>query len=211
MKTSIRPATLAVPTLLLAGSLLCACSQSDPPASGSPSSEAATIAMLDAQPPAETPTMPIGDPCALLTDLEVRKAFPGAAAGKREHGLDVHGIRTCLWDTPTDRFVVQTFEAKSGSVEDELRSRMLGSVDPLMAGAADHVRYETIAGVGDQTMLVVEKADPQRGILADTAVLVTQRDGRRAVLFTGSSLAGGDRASALVALETLGRSAAERL
>lgn len=209
MKTSIRPATLAVLTTLLTG-CLCACSQSDPSASGSSSSQAATSAVLDAESPAETPT-PTDDPCGLLTDAEVRKAFPGATAGKREHGLDEHGIQTCLWDTPTDRFVVQTFEAKSGSVEDELRSRMLGSVDPLMAGAADQVRYETIDGIGDQTMLVIEKADPQRGILADTAVLVTQRRGRKAVLFTGGSLAGGDRASALEVLETLGRSTAKRL
>ncbi len=211
MRTSIHPTTLRVMAALLAGSLLCACSRSNPPTSESSSSQAATVAVLDAGTPDETPAMRTDDPCSLLTDAEVRKAFPGAAAGKREHGLDEHGIRTCLWDTPTDRFVVQTFAAKSGSVEDELRGRMLGSLDPLMVGAADQVRYETIEGIGDQTMLVVEKADPQRGILADTAVLVTQHRGRKAVLFTGSSLAGGDRASALEVLETLGRSTTERL
>ena len=167
--------------------------------------------MLDAESPAEAPTKQTDDPCSLLTDAEVREAFPGASSGKRQHDLDEHGIRTCLWDTPTDRFVVQTFLAKSGSVEDELRSRMMGSIDPLMAGAADQVRYETIAGVGDQTMLVVEKADPQRGILADTAVLVTQHANRKAVLFTGHSLAGGDRASAIRTLEALGRNVAKRL
>ena len=116
-----------------------------------------------------------------------------------------------MWDTPTDRFVVQVFDAKSGSVEDELRSRMSGSIDPTMAGAGSQVRYETISGIGDEAMLVLEKADPKSGILADTAVMVTQRGDRRAVLFTGSSLAAGDRAAALKTFETLGRHVAERL
>jgi hypothetical protein len=147
----------------------------------------------------------------LLVDAEVSRAFPGAASGKRNRSLDGNGILTCMWDTPTDRFVVQVFDAKSGSVEGELRSRMSGSIDPTMASAGGRVRYERIGGIGDEAMLVLEKADPKVGILADTAVMVTQRGGRRAVLFTGSSLAAGDRASALETLETLGRHVAERL
>lgn len=151
------------------------------------------------------------DPCALLIDDEVSKAFPGAASGKRNRTLDSHGILTCMWDTPTDRFVVQVFDAKSGSVEEELRGRMSGSIDPTMAGADSHVRYETIGGIGDAAALVLEKADPKSGILADTAVMVTQRGDRRAVLFTGSSLAADDRAAAIKTLETLGKHVAERL
>jgi hypothetical protein len=80
-----------------------------------------------------------------------------------------------------------------------------------MPGAGNKVRYETIDGIGDGAMLVLEKADPKAGILADTAVMVTQRGERRAVLFTGSSLAAGDRASARKTLETLGRHVANRL
>ena len=207
MRTLIRPSVL---TMLLGSCLLSACLQDDPiPATSS--TQAATTPAPDAESLVDAPTVSTDDPCKLLTDAEVREAFPGTASGKREHGLDEHGIMTCLWDTPSDRFVVQTFKSGSGSVEEELRSRLAGSVDPLMAGAADRVRYETIAGVGDQTMLVVEKADPQHGILADTAVLVTQRAGRKAVLFSGRSLTSGDRASALKTLETLGRSVAKRL
>ena len=88
---------------------------------------------------------------------------------------------------------------------------MSGSIDPTMAGAGSQVRYETIGGIGDAAALVLEKADPKSGILADTAVLVMQRGDRRAVLFTGSSLAAGDRAAAIKTLETLGRHVAERL
>lgn len=197
MKFLIRPCVVAT---LLGGCLLFGCSQSDV-TSGRSSSESLTDAVK----------APTNDPCALLLDAEVSKAFPGAAAGKRNRGLDGHGILTCMWDTPTDRFVLQVFEAKSGSVADELRSRMSGSIDPTTVGAGSQVHYETIGGIGDEAMLVLEKADPKNGILADTAVMVTQRGDRRAVLFTGSSLAAGDRASALETFETLGRHVAQRL
>lgn len=190
MKPSIRACVLAT---LLADCLLLGCTQSDP--ASVPSSH----------------TAPTDDPCALLIDDEVGKAFPGAASGKRNRSLDGHGILTCMWETPTDRFVVQVFDAKSGSVEEELRSRMSGSIDPTTAGAGSHIRYETIDGIGDEAALVLEKADPESGILADTAVIVTQRGHRRAVLFTGSSLAAGDRAAGINTLETLARHVAERL
>ena len=201
IKPSIRACVLAA----LPGLYLLGCSQSDPasvpsdtPASGVESSSDAVRVRAD-------------DPCALLIDDEVSQAFPGAASGKRNRSLDDHGILTCIWETPTDRFVVQVFDAQSGSVEEELRSRMSGSIDPAMAGAGSQVRYESIDGVGDAAMLVLEKADAKAGILTDTAVMVTQRGDRRAVLFIGSSLAGVDRATALKTLATLGKHVAERL
>jgi hypothetical protein len=205
MRSWIR--TCASATLFGNYLFLLGCSRGDPP-SVEPASAQSSSSV-------ESRTSKINvvtdDPCALLIDDEVNAVFPGAASGKRNHSLDGHGILTCTWETPTDRFVVQVFDSKSGSVEDELRSRMSGSIDPTMAGGASEVRYQPISGIGDEAMLVLEKADLQRGILADTAVLVTQRGDRRAVLFTGSSLAGGDRASALQALEMLGKQLAERL
>jgi hypothetical protein len=206
MNASIRACLLAT---LLGACLLLGCVQSDP--ASAPPSQAATTLASNAESRSDTVRVRADDPCALLIDDEVSKAFPGAASGKRNRSLDGHGILTCMWDTPTDRFVVQVFDAKSGSVEEELRGRMSGSIDPSLAGAGNQVRYETISGIGDEAALVLEKADPQSGILADTAVLVTQRGGRRAVLFTGSSLAAGDRAAAIKTLETLGRHVAERL
>ena len=202
----------AVLAATLIGSLsLPGCSQSDPASAGADSSQGAAGQAPDAGPSMSVSTKAANDPCDLITDAEVRNAFAQAAAGERDRALDKNGILTCLWDTPTDRFVVQMYSVSSGSAEDELRGRMAGSIDPMMPGAAEHVRYETLAGAGDEAMLVVEKADPQRGILTDTAMLVTRRGERIAVLFTGSSLAGGDRASALRTLETLGRSVAKRL
>lgn len=194
---------------LLGDCLLLGCSQSDPVSASS--SHAATTPASDVESRSDAVNVPTDDPCALLIDDEVSKAFPGAASGKRNRSLDGHGILTCMWDTPTDRFVVQVFDARSGSVADELRGRMSGSIDPTMVGAGSQVRYETIGGIGDEAMLVLEKADLKNGILADTAVMVTQRGDRRAVLFTGSSLAAGDRAAAIKTLETLGRQVAERL
>jgi hypothetical protein len=208
MKLLIGPGVLAT---LLSGCLLFGCSRSDFAAGEPSASRAGATPASDAKSGTGAADVPTDDPCALLLDAEVSTAFPGAASGKRNRGLEGHGILTCTWDTPTDRFVVQVFEAKSGSVEDELRSRMSGSIDPTMAGAGSHVRYETIGGVGDEAMLVLEKADAKGGILADTAVLVTQRGDRRAVLFTGASLAAADRAFARKTIETLGRQVAERL
>lgn len=183
---------------LLGGCALAACSPQD----------AATAAAPAAPISADT-AAPTDDPCALVTDTEVRKVLGDSAAGKRDHKLDKYGIATCTWDASHNTFVVQIFKAK-GSVAEELRSRMSGSVDPLKPGAADRVKYETLAGVGDETMLVAEKANAEQGVLADTAVLVTRRGERMAVLFT-NPLVKGDRAASMKALETLGRSAAPRL
>jgi PBP1b-binding outer membrane lipoprotein LpoB len=152
---------------------------------------------------------PTDDPCALITDGDVRQQFPGAASGKRDSRLDQYGIASCTWNSPTNTFIVQLFKAK-GSAEDELRSRISGNVDPVKPGAGAKIRYETIGGVGDEAKLAVEKADAQEGILADSAVLVARRGERMAVLFT-SALVEGERASTAKALEALAQRAARRL
>jgi hypothetical protein len=149
------------------------------------------------------------DPCTLVIDGEVSKALKDDASSKRDHSLDKYNIATCVWDTSENRLMVQLFKAK-GSVEGELRSRMSGNLDPMKPGAGDNVRYQKVAGAGEDTMLAVEKADEQKGILADTAVLVSLHGDRMAVLFT-SALVGGERAATIEALEKLGRSAAPRL
>lgn len=172
--------------------------------------DSATDAM--ALPPAAMTQSPAtDDPCNLLTNAEVREVFGGDASGKRDHSADAYGILSCVWETPTDRFVAQRFTARSGTAEGELRSRVQGAIDPMMAGAVDRVRYEALNDVGDQAMMVIERADPEHGILADMALLVSRRGDRVVVLFTGTSLTSGDRSSALKSLETLGRSAVKRL
>lgn len=204
---------LAVLTIALGSGLLCGCSRNDPAPAGEASPLTATFPAEGGEREASSKTsaVPAGHPCQLLTDSEVRDVFPGAAAGARDGTLDKYGIATCRWDLPTDRFVVQMLKTGSGSVADELRSRASGSVDPMTQGAMERVRFETVAGVGDEAMAIVEKADASSGILSDMAVLVMQRGEHRAVLFTGTSLAGGGRAAALKSLEALGRSAAKRL
>lgn len=152
---------------------------------------------------------PTDDPCALITDGDVRQQFAGAASGKRDSRLDKYGIATCTWSSTANTFIVQLFKAK-GSAEDELRSRMSGNIDPLKPGAGAQVRYETIGGVGDEAMLAVEKASAPDGILADSAVLVARRGERMAVLFT-SALIENERAPTAKALEALALGAARRL
>jgi hypothetical protein len=201
--SAIRPHALVV---LVGSCLLFGCSQRDPSVRTAHIASTASVESRNAELNVAT-----NDACSLLSDDDVSKAFPGAASGKSDRSLESHGIHTCTWETPTDHFVLQISDTQSGSLEDELRSRMSGSIDPRMPGAGNQVRYETIRGIGDDAMLVLEKTDHKNGILADAAVMVTQRGHRRAVLFTGSSLAAGDRAAARKTLETLGRQVAAGL
>ena len=164
----------------------------------------------DAPMPANAETAgPTNDPCALVTDKEVRKVFAGAKAAKRDHSLDKYDIATCSWDTPTNTFVAQIFKAK-GSADDEARSRTSGSVDPVNPGAGKNVRYESVAGVGDAATVVVERGDAAQGILSDVAVIAVRKGDRMAVLFS-RSLIDDDRDATVKAMEALARSAAGRL
>ena len=195
--TSHRKVTAAA---VLCGFWLCGCSQQAPESAKSAGS-AGTAA-----PAAQGPT---DDPCALVSDGAVRKAFADAKPGVRDHHLDQYKILTCTWDTPTNTVAAQIFEAH-GTVEDELRSRVSGSVDPLKPGAGAKIEYETIEGLGDESKMVAAKADPNEGILSDAALIGIRRD-KRMVVFFSRSLIDGDRATTLKALESLGRAAAGRI
>lgn len=164
-----------------------------------------------AKPAAETASkLPKADPCKLLTDAEVRKVFTDAKPGQRERTREQYGITACLWDYPGGKFAVQLTNAKPGTVDNEIRGMSLGFVDPLKPAARKAVRYETIRGVGDQAMAIVEPADEKRGILTDSAYLITQRGDQQAML-TSTTLAKRDRAAALKTLEELGKTAVSRL
>ena len=153
---------------------------------------------------------PATDPCGLLTDAEVRKVFPDAERGRLDRRLEAHGIVSCLWDHPGGQFIAQFFKGEPAAVEDEIRSRASGFVDPVKPGARANVRYETLAGVGDRAVAAIERADNQTGILSDFALLVVRR-GNRQVAFQSTQLAARERAAALEALEGLGRAAAKRM
>ena len=181
---------------------LAACSNEQATATGVAAEKAAVPAV------AQT-SGPTSDPCALVTDREVRQAFADAKPGKRDGRLDKYDIATCTWDTPANTFVAQIFKAK-GSVEDELRSRASGVIDPVKPGAGKDVRYDKLPGVGEDTMITAEKGDAAQGLFNDVVVLVTKRGDHMAVLFA-HSLIDDDRAKTIAAMEALGRSAAGRL
>ncbi len=159
---------------------------------------------------AKSSSAPAMDPCKLLTDAEVRKAFPDAKAGKVDHSLKEYGTISCLWDHPGGRFSVQVYKGEQGTIETEIRGMSLMFLDPLKAGAQPYVRYEIIKDVGDQARAIVETADDRKGFLTDSAILVAQRKGLQLTLMS-TQLAKRDRTSALKVLEDLGRTAAKRL
>ena len=145
-------------------------------------------------------TAPAVDPCKLLGENEVRKAFPDAKAGKVDHSLEAHGIISCLWDHPGGRFAVQVYKGEQGTIENEIRGMSLMFLDPLKPGAEQNVRYVTIKDVGDQARAIVETADEKKGFLTDSAVLVAQHKGFQLILMS-TQLAQRDRSSALKVLE----------
>jgi hypothetical protein len=186
----------AVLVALACGSGLAGCSRDNAAAGSAVAGSAATHG-------------PTNDPCTLVTDGEMGKAFAGARAGKRDHSLDKYGIATCTWESPANTIVAQIFAAK-GSAADEVRGRMDGYIDPVKPGAGDQVRYVTIAGLGDEATASAVKADAAQGILSDGAVLGVRRGERMAVLFT-HNLVDGDTAATIAALQEVGLSAAARL
>ncbi|MET0207563.1 MAG: hypothetical protein ABW220_00905, partial [Burkholderiaceae bacterium] len=157
---------------------------------------------------APEPSGPTGDPCAMVSDSGVRKAFADAKAGKRDHSLDKYDIATCTWDTPTNMVVLQLFKA-AGSAHDEVRSRADGVIDPVKPGAGKNFRYETVASLGDEATVIAESGDQANGIFNDLAVLGI-RKGEKMVVIFAHSLIDGDRAKTIQALEALGKKAASR-
>jgi len=158
---------------------------------------------------AVSPGGPTDDPCSLVTDSEVSRSFADSAGGKRDHNLDKYEIASCSWDSPSNTFVVQIFKA-AGTAQEEVRSRMDGFLDPMKAGAADQVHYESLTGLGDEATLAIVKADAAKGVLSDGNAIAI-RHGERMAVLGSRSLIDGDAAATLKALKALGASAAARL
>ena len=162
--------------------------------------------------PAPTPAAgAAGDgPCALLTIAEVQRAFTGAKPAKLDRSLEYAGILRCAWEYPGGRFGIIDGTEAPDPVRAEAETLTLGIVDPLKREASRHVRYETLAGVGDEAIAVVERADPAKGFVAHGAFLVVRR-GARQITLMDANLATRDRAAALAALQELGKAAAKRM
>ncbi len=174
-----------------------AATQSASPAAGSVSEPAVA---------AEDP----GSPCRVLSDASVRGAFPGAKAGVRNRSREEYGIAACQWSTGSGDFVAEIWKAKGSTADNEIRGLASGFIDPTKANAAGNVRFEPVAGVGDQAFAVVETEDPRKGILTDVALLVASH-GDTILVLTSTDLARGDRATALKTLTALGGDAVGRL
>lgn len=199
------------PLCLAAGIVAMAMAACDKPAADIASSTTRTrpdpsATVADAGIPATDPD----SPCRLLTDAEVRAVFPNAGPGERERTREQYGIAACVWSGDFGRFVAQTWEAKGNTAEQEARGLSNGFVDPLNPAAGNSVRYESVAGVGEQASAIVESQDTQRGILTDIAMLVARKDGQMLVLMS-DDLTHRDRSEALAKLQSLARSAAARL
>lgn len=188
--------------------VLAACSPQGDPAK--PAETAAAAPVVADVPAAAVPALAADDPCRLLSDTDIRGVFPGSAPGKRETTREKYGIRACVWETESGSFALQRWQAKPGTAGDEIRGLAQGIIDPLKPAARMAVRYETVAGVGDEAVAIVETRDEARGILTDAAVLVALR-GDRLIELHSSSLARGDRAAALKTLAALARTAVSRL
>lgn len=183
MTVSLRSAMFAA---MLCGTGLAACAKQEVPSAG-----------------------PSDGPCAVVSQSEVRKAFPGAQTGKRDPSMDQYGIASCTWESTANTLAVQTFKS-TNTASEELRGRMLGFLDPLQPGLREKIQYDTITGLGDEAVAVAVKADQAQGILADSAMVGIRKGDHMTVLFT-RTLVDGDVAVTKKALEALGRKAVLRL
>lgn len=186
------------------------CTRSETPAAQASSGDSAASPSGAAAETAAGAPLAADDPCRLLTNPEVRGIFPEAEAGQRERTREKYGITACIWKTPTGVFALELWTLEENSVDSEIRGLSSAFIDPVNPAARDNVRFETIAGVGEAAMAVVEVRDEQRGIVADVALLVSQR-GTQVLEVESSDLPRGDRAAALRALTTLAKLADARM
>lgn len=217
MSTKSRPRGTRKPLILALTCLaLAACTASSPDASSSPAQDAqalhdATVAAGAAQDPVASANPADPDSvCRLLTDAQVRAVFPSAHSGARERTREQYGIGACVWSGDFGRALLQTWQAKGRTADAEARGMVFGFIDPMSSSAADNIRYETIAGVGEQAVAVVEKQDAKRGIVTDIAMLMVRKNDQIIMLMC-DDLVHRDRAQALAALKSLGGAAADRL
>lgn len=147
--------------------------------------------------------------CRLLSASDIHNVLPDAGAGKHDTSRSQYGIDACVWQGKDGRFVAQTWTAKH-SVDEEIHGLAAGFTDPMNATAQHALRFETMSGIGDRAMALIETQDQARGVLSDVAVLVTQHNGRTIVLMTDSVLARRARGDALDVLQKLGHSAVQR-
>jgi hypothetical protein len=164
-------------------------------------------------------SMPLGnaqtpDPCALLTAADMQQAFPGTKPGRVIRTLEKEGILSCEWTHAAGRVVlVAGADSAEDTPEEEAKTLMSAFVDPLRPDAERRVRIETLPGVGDKAVAILERQDQAKGITQDGVLLVVRR-GKRQVALLGAppgDLSRRERADALRVLSDLGKAIAKRL
>jgi hypothetical protein len=153
----------------------------------------------------------IPDPCGVLTTADVQQLFPEAKAGELDRRQEKAGILKCTWQYPAGRLFVYTSDEITETPREEAENTwVLTFLDPLRNDAAQHVRYETLTGVGDQAVAVVEREDKSKGFSQSVAILVV-RHGSQQVAVLSDELARRERADALRILGELGKAIARRV
>jgi hypothetical protein len=140
----------------------------------------------------------------------VQRAFAGAKPSQLDRSLEKHGILRCVWNTPEGAFGIIDGTETPDPVDAEAQTWALSFLDPLKRDAARHVRYERLAGVGDEAIAVVERADPAKGFVGNGAFVVVRR-GHRQITLMSDAIARRDRPAALAILRELGTAAAKRM
>lgn len=154
------------------------------------------------------------DACSLLTVAEIRRVLPEATRAERNDRLVAQGIAACRWYGAGKASLVDlsvwTVSGPDDTPEENARTLAMGIADPTRPGADAAVRLEKVAGVGEDAVAVVEKADDARGILSTSAYITVRRNGRIATVASGF-VAVDDRPKAIAQLATLGEAVAARL
>lgn len=154
------------------------------------------------------------DPCALATLAELQPAFPGVKAGKTIRSLEKEGILSCEWAFATGRVVlVAGADSSEDTPVDEAKTLMNAFVDPTRPDAERRARVETLPGVGDKTVAVLESEDKAKGFTQSGLVLVVRRGKRQVALMAvpPGDLTRRARADALKVIAELGKAIARRL
>lgn len=188
--------------LVLSVLLPVACNRT-PPQATTPVATAA-----DGDPPAVAAAQ-ADTPCELITDEELSAVFAGEAVSKPEEHK-AFGIRACEWNGAFGRLLVQQWDSKGHTPQDEVRDLVKGFIDTSRPGAAQRVRLVPLQGLGNYATAVVEARDLSGGVLSDISAMSIARNGQTLVFLT-DALDEQQRDASLKQLSQLGRYAYARL
>jgi hypothetical protein len=162
---------------------------------------------------ADAPPAPVlaqaATPCELITDEELNAVFAGAVVSKPEDHK-AFGIRACEWNGDFGRLLVQQWDSKGHTPQDEVRDLVKSFIDTSRPGAAQRVRLVPLQGLGNYATAVVEARDLPGGVLSDISAMSIARNGQTLVFLT-DALDAQQRDASLKRLSQLGRYAYSRL